>query len=194
MNDSQPENFNPSGAHQNKMGPIDNTASYGKRLLASILDSLLIGVGVAMLFKAIGLTPDQAQANDVQTVLKIMAEKIEALSGAQQFLLFIFPYLMFFMLNGYSLFHSGQTIGKRILKIAIVTLDDQRPAFVPLIVNRYLTQWMVGFLPGLGLLLRSLDVLAIFWTNKRCVHDLIAKTKVIDLSVKVAVTPNSFIA
>lgn len=194
--DVPPNDFNPApDANPNKVAPIDNTASYAKRFAACILDSLLIGMAVAMLFEYLGLGPDQAQATDMQAALKLMAAKIDALSRVQQALLLIFPYLMFFTFNGFSLFQRGQTIGKRIVGIAIVTLDNQKPAFLPLIFNRYLTQWVIGLLPGFGFILRVADVLAIFWTNKRCVHDLIAKTKVIDLSIKTAtVTPNSIIA
>lgn len=197
MNDPHANDFNPAPDSANKdpkSAPIDNTASYAKRLVACILDSLLIGMAVAMLFEYLGLGPDQAQATDMQMALKVMSAKIDALSKSQQGLLFLFPYLMFFTFNGFSLFQRGQTIGKRMMGIAIVTLDNQKPAFVPLIVNRYLTQWVIGLVPGFGFLLRVVDVLAIFWTNKRCVHDLIAKTKVIDLNINAAATPNSMIA
>ena len=195
MNDPQANDFNPPPSSPNKGVPIDNAAGYGKRLAACILDTLLIGMTVAILFEYLGLGPDQAQATDMQAALKIMAAKMDALSKFQQGFIVIFPYLMFFTLNGFSLFHRGQTIGKRILGIAIVTLDNQKPAFASLIFNRYLTQWVVGLLPGFGFILRVVDVLAIFWTNKRCVHDLIAKTKVIDLSIKTAEQPlNSIIA
>ena len=196
MNDPQPNDPLPNERVPDPIGrgPIDNTASYGKRFAAFILDSLLIGMAVAILFQYLGLGPDEGQATDMEAALKIMAAKLEALSKTQQWLLLIFPYLMFFILHGFSLLQSGQTIGKRIVGIAIVTLDNQKPAFLPLIFNRYLTQWIVGLVPGFGFLLRVADVLAIFWTNKRCLHDLIAKTKVIDLKVTVVESPNSFIA
>ena len=102
---------------------------------------------------------------------------------------------MFFVLHGYLLFHYGQTIGKRVMGLAIVTLTDEKPQFAALIINRYLPQWVLGFIPGLGPLLAIADVSYIFFNDQnRCVHDLIAKTKVIDLSIKVAVAPNSLIA
>ena len=53
----------------------------------------------------------------------------------------------------------------------------------------------MGMLPFIGLPLRLLDVMLIFRGDKRCLHDLIARTKVIDLSIKAAATPNnSFVA
>jgi RDD family len=84
--------------------------------------------------------------------------------------------------------------GKRIMGIAIVTLNNQKPAFLALIAQRYLTQWLMGIVPVLGPFLRLVDVLFIFRADKRCLHDQIAKTKVIDLSIQVVASPNSFIA
>lgn len=188
MNDSSPNDFNPAPEAKLNGGAVDNNASYGKRFAAFIVDSLLIGIAVAMMFEYLGLGPDQSQAVDMQTLIKNMAEKVNALSKEQRFFVLIFPYIMFFVFHGYSLFHSGQTIGKRLLGIAIVTMDNQKPPFGPLILHRYFSQWIVGMLPGLGFLLRVADILLIFRSDRRCVHDLLAKTKVIDLSIKVETT------
>jgi uncharacterized RDD family membrane protein YckC len=109
-------------------------------------------------------------------------------------LLVFAPQLIFFVLHGPSLFLRGQTIGKRMMGIAIVTLDNQKPAFFPLIAQRYMTQWLLGMVPAVGPLLRLADILLIFRSDKRCLHDHIAKTKVIDLKIPVAASPNNFIA
>ncbi|RYY76494.1 MAG: RDD family protein [Gammaproteobacteria bacterium] len=194
MNDLQPDANSAHGSNPNNRAPVENTASYDKRLAAFLLDSLMMGALLAVMFEILGWVPDETQAVNMETAIKMMIAKIEALSSAQLWLVVLAPYGIFFMLHGYSLFLRGQTIGKRVMGIAIVTLDNQKPPFLPLIFNRYLTQWILGMVPGLGPLLRVVDVLAIFRTDKRCVHDLIAKTKVIDLNVKVAVNPNSLIA
>ena len=80
----------------------------------------------------------------------------------------------------------GQTIGKRIMGIAIVTMDNQKPAFMLLIVQRYLSQWIMGIVPVIGIFLRLADILAIYRADRRCIHDHIAKTKVIDLKIAVS--------
>jgi uncharacterized RDD family membrane protein YckC len=195
MSDQHPNDLKPEPAANSNQGSlIDNSAGYGKRFVAAFIDAVLIGICMAMLFEYLGIVPDQNQT-DMQLVFKSMVEKVTALSNSKQLFLFLFPYGMFFVLHGHLLFHCGQTIGKRIMGIAIVTLDNQKPSFLGLVFNRYLTQWVVGLAPGLGALLRLLDVLTIFFTNKRCVHDLIAKTKVIDLRIAVAASaPNSIIA
>lgn len=187
MNDQKPEGFQPSAANGG-----DNTASYNKRFLAFVIDVFLIAIMLMFFLRFLGI--DAGQASDMQTAQAELVKKLEALSESQKMLLTFSPIISFFILHGFLLYHRGQTIGKKMMGIAIVTLDNQKPAFMPLIAQRYFSQWLMGMLPFIGLPLRLLDVLMIFRGDKRCLHDLIAKTKVIDLSIKVAVSPNSFIA
>jgi hypothetical protein len=65
-------------------------------------------------------------------------------------------------------------------------MDNQKPAFLFLILQRYVSQWLMGMVPVIGILLRLADVLAIFREDKRCIHDHLAKTKVIDLKIPVS--------
>jgi len=44
---------------------------------------------------------------------------------------------------------------------------------------RYIPIWIVGLIPGVGIALTILDALFIFRDDRRCIHDLIAGTKVI---------------
>jgi uncharacterized RDD family membrane protein YckC len=189
MNDSQdPNDF------QLKPGtPVDNTAAYHKRFLAFAIDVFLLLFGMMFMMRYLGLEP--ASTTDMQAAYLELVGKINALSDSHKMLLAFAPQLIFFVLHGASLYQRGQTIGKRIMGIAIVTLDNQKPAFFPLIAQRYMSQWLVHMVPVIGLLLlRLIDVLFIFRADKRCLHDLIAKTKVIDLSVPVVASPNNFIA
>jgi uncharacterized RDD family membrane protein YckC len=64
-------------------------------------------------------------------------------------------------------------------------MDNRVPPFYQLITQRYLTQWVAGMVPVIGLFLRLVDVLAIFRPDRRCIHDHLAKTKVIDLRIPV---------
>ncbi|GGY74307.1 hypothetical protein GCM10011613_19610 [Cellvibrio zantedeschiae] len=187
MNDQQPEGFQPSSATGG-----DNTASYNKRFLAFVIDVFLIAVMLMFFMQYLGIDPGQAA--DMQSAQAELIKKLAALSDSQKMLLTFSPMISFFLLHGYLLYHQGQTVGKKVMGIAIVTLDNQKPAFMALIAQRYFSQWIMGMVPVIGVALRLADVLLIFRRDKRCLHDLIARTKVIDLSVKVAVTPNSFVA
>lgn len=159
----------------------NNTASRGKRLLAAMVDGF---VSMAISF------PVFAHFG-IWEAMKTNAEVPQSTSIG----LTLFSLALFFILHGYFLYHYGQTLGKRIVGLAIVTLDGHKPSFASLILNRYLPQWVAGLVPVVGPMLALGDVIYILLSaDNRCVHDLIAKTKVIDLSVKVAIAPNSIIA
>lgn len=186
---NQPSGFPPPGhPHQ----APDNTASYGRRLGAFLLDGIFMMTALMLVIQHLGLTELSAQAaNNPQAMQAELLTKMAALSDKQRFLLVVYPFLAFFVLHGYLLSRYGQTLGKRILGIAIVTLDNRVPAFFPLIAQRYLTQWLAGMVPGIGILLRLADILVIFRSDRRCIHDHLAKTKVIDLRIPVAFPPGA---
>jgi len=187
MNDPQHSDFPPKST-----APLDNTASYQKRFLAFVIDFVLMAIALVFVMRSLGL--ELTESADLQAAQAQLEAKLDALSDAQKVLLSFSPFIIFFSLHGVPLYQRGQTLGKRIMGIAIVTLDHQKPAFFHLIAQRYLTQWIIGMAPGLGIVLRLVDILLIFRQDKRCVHDLIARTKVIDLSIKTTATPNSMIA
>lgn len=188
MNDSQePNDFQPKPNVS-----VDNTAAYHKRFLAFAIDMFLLLFGMMFMMRYLGLEPSKTA--DIQAFYLEFSAKINALSDGNKMLLVFAPQLIFFVLHGASLYQRGQTIGKRLMGIAIVTLDNQKPAFFPLIAQRYMSQWLIHMVPVIGPLLRLIDVLFIFRADKRCLHDHIAKTKVIDLKMPVVASPNSFFA
>ena len=146
------------------------------------------GLLLSMMFlmQYLGMTEfDPNKAQDAQAMQTEILAKVAALSGGQKLLLALFPYISFLVLHGYLLSRYGQTIGKRIMGIAIVTLDNRVPPFFQLIVQRYLIQWLAGRVPMVGGILRLVDILAIFRADKRCIHDHLAGTKVIDVRIPV---------
>lgn len=188
MNDQQPDDFQP----QQTPPAVDNTASYGRRACAFAIDVVFLFIAFMFLVRFLGLVP--VPNPDVQIMEAEMIKKLSELSDSQKTLLAFWPMISFFLLHGFLLYHYGQTLGKRFMGIAIVTLDNRKPAFFSLIVQRYFSQWLMGMIPMVGIALRLADIFMIFRGDKRCLHDLIAGTKVIDLRIKVAPQPNSFIA
>lgn len=193
MNDSQePNDFQPKPSAPMDSIARDNTAAYHKRFLAFAIDVFLLLFGMMFMMRYLGLEP--ANTADMQAAYLELSAKINALTDGNKMLLAFAPQLIFFVFHGASLYQRGQTIGKRIMGIAIVTLDNQKPEFFPLIAQRYMSQWLIHMVPVIGPLLRLIDVLFIFRADKRCLHDHIAKTKVIDLKIPVVASPNSFVA
>ena len=73
----------------------------------------------------------------------------------------------------------GQTIGKRAMKIRIVRLDGSQPGFVHAFLLRAIVNALPSAIPVVGGLYGLIDILFIFRTDKRCIHDLIAGTRVV---------------
>jgi uncharacterized RDD family membrane protein YckC len=99
-------------------------------------------------------------------------------------------YLALVGLQAYLIATTGQSIGKRWFKIKIVKLDGSRVSFGTGVLVR---QWLISllqYIPGIGSVTSLNDVLFIFRADRRCVHDFLAGTKVIQLkgapSIRVA--------
>jgi uncharacterized RDD family membrane protein YckC len=142
-------------------------ASRWARLGASLIDGLVaFAVGLPLLI-ASGAFQNVAKGVATNPAMRLAF----AVLG-------IVGYLIF---HGYLLHTSGQTIGKRLVGTRIVSVEDNR--ILPLwkvFTLRYLTIAAVTQIPGIGPFLRLIDTLFIIRGDKRCLHDLIAGTKVID--------------
>jgi uncharacterized RDD family membrane protein YckC len=89
--------------------------------------------------------------------------------------------VVFLILNGYLLSKSGQTIGKRLVGTRIVSVSDGKILPLGRVVGlRYLPIWIIAQIPFIGNLIALINVLFIFRDDRRCVHDLIAGTKVVN--------------
>lgn len=85
---------------------------------------------------------------------------------------------VFFAINWKLLNKNAQTIGKYAFDVRIVTSDGSKPGLMAL-SKRYLFYLGAPYLPIIGPLLNLIDILFIFSKEKRCLHDLIANTKVV---------------
>ncbi|MFG0806740.1 RDD family protein [Pseudomonas fluvialis] len=85
----------------------------------------------------------------------------------------------FVLINGAWLKRYGQTVGKRICKVRIVDVQGQVPELVGLLTKRYLSVWLVSAIPLLGGLLCIINYLFIFRADRRCLHDHLAGTRVV---------------
>ena len=74
----------------------------------------------------------------------------------------------------------GQSIGKIAVGVKIVRdKDDTTPGFVKIYLLRSLIPGLIGAVPYLGLIFALVDALFIFRDDRRCIHDLIAETRVV---------------
>lgn len=87
----------------------------------------------------------------------------------------------YFSIHGYLLANHGQTVGKRIANTRIVSVDTgEILPFWKLVLLRYVPVWVVNYIPIAGPILNLINPLFIFRKDRRCVHDHIAGTRVVD--------------
>lgn len=90
--------------------------------------------------------------------------------------------LVFLLAHGYFLARYGQTIGKRLLGMRIVAYaSHQRLPLWRLVTLREGFLYTVVLIPGVGPVIALINALAIFITDHRCLHDLLAGSAVIDV-------------
>lgn len=89
--------------------------------------------------------------------------------------------LAFFIMQLYLLSRDGQTLGKKVGKVRIVDYNDgSHPGLGRIFGLRMLVPGVIGAIPILGGLFSIADPLFIFGEERRCLHDLIATTKVVE--------------
>jgi uncharacterized RDD family membrane protein YckC len=88
-------------------------------------------------------------------------------------------FAVFIAIHYIPLKNDGQTWGKKVAGIRIVDMEGQTPALGVLLGKRYLFSGGIGLIPLVGGLLSLVNVLFIFRGDRRCVHDLVADTQVV---------------
>jgi uncharacterized RDD family membrane protein YckC len=154
-------------------GGMASLATLGQRLAAAILDGLTFLVVYVPLILAFGVDAINAQAaGGAEVELPPPNMGMLGLAG-----------VLFVVLLGINLVWlatRGQTIGKRVMAIRIVALEsDANPGWVKTIVLRSVVNGIIGAVPLLGMFYALADILFIFGTERRCIHDLIAGTRVV---------------
>ena len=145
-------------------------ASRGKRLAAAVVDVFIFFPLVLLIAQPLGLINISDPA------------KMQGFNLDQTMQLFIIGQVLFLLVQGYLLHTQGQTIGKKMLKIRIVSLDDELLGIGQLYFVRYLTFSLIAQIPIIGAFISMVNVLFIFGQDRRCLHDRLAGTKVIEVT------------
>ncbi len=91
-------------------------------------------------------------------------------------------YLALLISQLYFMVKLGQSLGKRAVGIKIVRIADETiPGFAKIYLLRNFVPSLIGAIPYVGGVFVLVDYLFIFRDDKRCLHDLIAQTKVINV-------------
>ena len=158
-------------------GPPPEAASRGSRLGAKAVDGMMLLLPLVLAGgMAIALVPAFLLEMRSDAWRTLSASSLLANLGP----LLALGYLALALWNAVWLHRYGQTIGKRLLGIRIVRGDGSRASLGRIFALRYLPMALLGGLGfHLGGLIRLADVLCIFRDDRRCLHDLIADTRVV---------------
>jgi len=147
-------------------------ASRESRLGASLLDlALVLAASVAMV-GIIALSGDLSRE-------PVGDGSVNPLEFASSIGLGFLPLAALLLFQAYRLSTTGQSLGKKWVGIRVVRLDGGPVNFVNAVLLRSMIPGVFGWFPLFGGLFSLVDVLFIFREDRRCLHDLMATTKVV---------------
>jgi len=150
----------------NETNEISELASRWKRLGGSLLDGLIT---MAIILPVMVISGVFAQITQKH-----------GMSIGQQVLFFCFAMVVSLLVNGYFLAKHGQTVGKKLVGTRIVSNESGQLLTLEKVFGlRFVLPSLITQIPIVGGIFAVLDSLFIFQKNKRCIHDLIAGTKVV---------------
>ena len=144
-------------------------ATAGSRLAAVFIDGLLfmpavvLGVIISIMLKPVPGGPPPTMG--------AVPMALAALVGLYGLAVAIYQIVM--------LSTRGQTVGKKAMKIRIVKLDGSQPGFVHAFLLRAIVNALPSMIPIVGGIYGLVDVLFVFRADRRCIHDMIAGTRVV---------------
>ena len=145
-------------------------ASRGKRLAAAIIAIIIFLPLIIIIASPLGLIDTE------------VTEEPPPFDLEQTLQLFIIGQVLFLLVQGYLLHSRGQTIGKVLLKIQIVATNGDMLGLGKLYFVRYFVFSLLAQIPVIGAVVALANILFIFGKEKKCLHDRLAGTKVIDLA------------
>lgn len=148
-------------------------APRGVRLGAVLIDSL---ISIPILLPA-------AFASGFWQTAMSAAAKGEQVPSGMLIAWMAFSVVVFVLIQGYPLVTDGQTWGKKAVSIKIVDMQGVTPSIARLSA-RYAVVLLVGSIPLIGKLASLIDILLIFRRDKRCGHDLLAGTRVVNAAAR----------
>ncbi|MCZ0975632.1 RDD family protein [Streptomyces albulus] len=142
-------------------------ANRGKRLVARIIDALIIGVPVTLIMNAIVGWVDYFSTSSVET------SKQATVSGVTM--------LAYLIYEGLMLTSRGQTLGKMAMRIRVAMLSDGAIPTAQAGWTRAAVYTLPEIIPCCGFIFWLVNVLWCTWDKpyQQCLHDKAARTVVV---------------
>lgn len=138
---------------------LQETATRNSRFAANLMDNLIM----VICFLPAGFLDDSKDWTN---------------PGDMWMLVGLGAFFLVLVFNCIYIASNGQTIGKKMTGIRVVRMDDgEKAGFLRIVFLRFVVaQGLLGMIPFWNLI----DILCIFGEERRCLHDKIAGTKVIN--------------
>ncbi|MEA2560990.1 MAG: hypothetical protein QOH06_2494 [Acidobacteriota bacterium] len=150
------------------VGVLD-MASIGRRFVAIFIDGLIVTIPIIALiflvFLPLGLLKAQAGMEEFPPALAIFGNIFVSFMGAAAYILY----------EGLMLSSGGQTVGKKAMSVKVVTAEGSQLT-TGQAWGRAASRQILGIVPCLGLI----DYLVAFGQERTTIHDMMAKTRVVN--------------
>lgn len=150
-------------------------AGRGRRLSAVVIDGFIVAVacapGLVWLVSSLGDLHPGSEHSTPADILPLIGAPL---------LVVLLPLLALLIYQTWLLSVRGQTIGKRLLDIRIIRMNGDNPGFVHAVLLRSFVMQLLGAIPIVGGIIALVDPLLIFRADRRCLHDLLADTQVVE--------------
>lgn len=176
---SQQAVFNPYAAPLANVNPGlpsgVQLADQGKRFGAALIDMLISSSVTGVPYAYFVIKAAKSGGKSLETS-GTSPDELFALA------IMILGMLVLLVINAIILTKRGQTLGKMCVGIRVVTFPDcQLPGFVKAVLLRLVVNAIICAMPCcIGFIYFIVDSCFVFSDNRRCVHDLIAGTQVIE--------------
>ena len=146
-----------------------------ERLAAYLIDSLIAFISLIPLGSQFFTAVNDFSAGSVDSINSLTIE------NTNNFTLGIFLIILQFIIQGYLITTRGQSIGKIAMSLRIVnSIDGTNPGFIKAFLVRFILTQIITSIPYIGFIYIFADPLFIFRSDRRCIHDLMANTIVVE--------------
>lgn len=161
-------------------------ASLGQRLGAKLIDWALLLAPLIVLLMALMDAAFEAEVRSLQqdptALMEALQRQIEKMQieGNATVLFMSWLVILLMLANVVLLAVRGQSIGKLLIGIQIVRFQDgSRAGFIKAVLLRWFLFALIESIRFIGPVLMIGNLLLIFRSDRRCMHDLVADTRVI---------------
>ena len=156
-----------------------NYASLGARFLGKLIDVLImipLGLVIGVGYASVSPPPKVIVVEKTSDLFSMGAT---GYGYGETLLLAVLGIAAYIGIQWTFWASTGQSIGKKVMKTQVVNLDGSQASAKTIALKRYAIMSLIGNVPVAGGLVSLIGVLLIFRRDRNCLHDDIAKTRVV---------------